>query len=305
MLVSIACLTYNHEKFISEALDSFLAQKTNFSIEIVVYDGGSQDGNRKVIENYQKKYSEIIKPIFPEKDPGIARSFYNLIKSCKGKYIALCEGDDYWTYANKLQEQVELLEKENTYSLCFTLIDIVNEEGKIINKNSGIKTDLTHLDILSGGIPQMPTVVFKRTSLPETFPKEFFSASYLDHFLYALVTLAGAAKFINKSTAVYRQHSLGSYSAVTIEEKIQKTIENLHLMKLVFISEKEKSAITKGISFHYQRLLFTLYTEKDWFNFRSWFKKILVFDLKNNQLTVLKAMNSILRRSIRNLYKNI
>ena len=235
MLVSIACLTFNHEKFIAEALESFLSQRTDFEIEIIVYDGGSQDNNRNIIKEYNGRYPDIIKSVFPDKDPGIAHSIYNLIKSCKGEYIALCEGDDYWTNVNKLQEQIELLQKDKSYSLCFTPVDIVNEDGQILNKNSGIKSNLTHLDILSGGIPQLPTVVFRRSSMPKVFPNEFFSASYLDHFLYALITLDGSARFINKPTAVYRQHSGGKYSLVTIEEKIQKSVGNLLLMQKILL----------------------------------------------------------------------
>ena len=100
IILSIHCLTYNHEKYIAEAIDSFLMQKTNFKFEILIHDDASTDRTVDIIKKYQQKYPEIIKPIFQTENQyskGVNKINYkfNFIRS-KGKYIALCEGDDYW-----------------------------------------------------------------------------------------------------------------------------------------------------------------------------------------------------------------
>src|SRR5690606_35489744 len=121
-LLSICSLTYNHKKFIKKALDGMLMQQTNFSFEVLVNDDASTDGTTEILEAYQQKYPGIIKPVFHKENQyskGI-RGLYarNLFPLAKGKFIALCEGDDYWTDKNKLQKQVDFLENNSAYTLC-------------------------------------------------------------------------------------------------------------------------------------------------------------------------------------------
>jgi glycosyltransferase involved in cell wall biosynthesis len=121
--VSILCLTYNHEKYIKQALDSFLMQKTNFDFEVLIHDDASTDKTPQIIKQYQKKYPQIIKPIFSKYNKyskGIRDLVIKyLLPKAKGKYIALCEGDDYWTNENKLQLQADFLDKNPDYTICF------------------------------------------------------------------------------------------------------------------------------------------------------------------------------------------
>ena len=118
-LVSICTITYNHEKYIVEALDSFLMQKTNFPFEIVVDDDCSTDGSVEVIKKYMEKFPHIIKAKLREKNVGMISNFIGNQKQAKGKYLALCEGDDYWTDPLKLQKQVDFLESHKEYSMVF------------------------------------------------------------------------------------------------------------------------------------------------------------------------------------------
>lgn len=110
MLVSVAMITYNHEKYISEALDSVLMQKVDFEYEIVIGDDCSLDNTKAIILEYQKKYPNIIRVLQREKNMGVTNNFYDVLKSCKGQYIATLEGDDYWTDKNKLQRQINYME---------------------------------------------------------------------------------------------------------------------------------------------------------------------------------------------------
>lgn len=120
-LVSVRCITYNHESYITQALDGFLMQKTNFPFEVIIHDDASTDNTADIIREYEVKYPKIIKPIYEtenqySKHDGSIGRIMNA--ACKGKYIAMCEGDDYWTDENKLQIQVDFLEKHSDFSLC-------------------------------------------------------------------------------------------------------------------------------------------------------------------------------------------
>ena len=121
LMVSIKCLAYNHEKFIRETLDGFVMQKTNFRFEAIVHDDASTDGTAEIIREYAEKYPDIIKPIYEienqysKKDGSLSRIMH---EACKGKYIAMCEGDDYWTDTYKLQKQVDFLENHPDYVIC-------------------------------------------------------------------------------------------------------------------------------------------------------------------------------------------
>ena len=121
-LVSVRCITFNHEKYISQAIDSFLMQETNFPFEIVIHDDASIDHTADIIREYEAKYPKIVKPIYEtenqhSKHDGSIRRIMQ--KACKGKYIAYCEGDDYWISKDKLQKQADILERYKDVAICY------------------------------------------------------------------------------------------------------------------------------------------------------------------------------------------
>lgn len=133
LMVSIHCTTYNHEPYIRQCLDGFVMQKTNFRFEAVVHDDASTDGTTAIVKEYAKKYPDIIKPIFEtenqfSKHDGSLRRI--MAARIYGKYVAYCEGDDYWIDPLKLQKQVDFLETHPDYSMCFHRAQIKNEIGK-------------------------------------------------------------------------------------------------------------------------------------------------------------------------------
>lgn len=128
-LVSICCITYNHASFIRQCLDGFLMQKTSFPFEILIHDDASTDGTADIIREYQAKYPEIIKPILQKENQyskGVSITSLNYERAC-GKYIAVCEGDDYWTDPEKLQIQFDYMEKHPECSLCFHPLKILKD----------------------------------------------------------------------------------------------------------------------------------------------------------------------------------
>lgn len=137
MMVSIFCTVYNHEKYIRKCLDGFVMQKTSFKYEVLVHDDASTDSTAKIIKEYEVKYPDIIKAIYQtenqySKGVRIAREI--LMPMAKGKYVAICEGDDYWCSVNKLQKQVELMENNPSSVFSVHKVRAVNEKGEKLDK---------------------------------------------------------------------------------------------------------------------------------------------------------------------------
>ena len=137
ILVSICCITYNHVSYIRQCLDGFLMQKTNFKYEIIVHDDCSTDGTADIVREYAEKHPDILVPVlqsvnqFQQGKKKILASFVYPI--ARGKYLAMCEGDDYWTDPFKLQKQVDFLESHPDYSMCFHRAEILKEKENLEN----------------------------------------------------------------------------------------------------------------------------------------------------------------------------
>lgn len=119
--VSVICNAFNHEKYITDALEGFIKQKTNFKFEVLVHDDASTDRTAEIIKEYEKKYPDIIKPIYQTENQYSKRVKINTVYNyprAKGKYFAFCEGDDYWTDKNKLQKQYNYMEKHSEVDMC-------------------------------------------------------------------------------------------------------------------------------------------------------------------------------------------
>lgn len=130
--VSIICLTYNHEKYIRQCLEGFVNQRTDFKFEVIIHDDASTDNTAQIIREYEKKYPQIIKPIYEKinqwskHDGSLSRS---VISHITGKYVALCEGDDYWTDEQKLQKQFQAMQQHTTCTMCVHRVTRVKEDG--------------------------------------------------------------------------------------------------------------------------------------------------------------------------------
>ena len=137
-LITVICLTYNHEKYISRCIDSIINQDTSFKYEILIHDDCSTDSTSKIVKEYAEKYPNLIRTIIQEHNQyslGINIVDDLVIPISKGEYIAICEGDDYWVDKNKLQRQIEAMRKNDNCWICAHEVQIVNREGsKIIGK---------------------------------------------------------------------------------------------------------------------------------------------------------------------------
>lgn len=228
-LVTIWCLAYNHEAYIEQALDSFLMQKTDFPFEIVVHDDVSSDRTAEIIKKYTEKFPSIIHPIYEtenqysKQDGSLRRIKY---ASIKGKYVALCEGDDYWCDETKIQRQAEALEKNPQCSISFCKTQCIEKSGRkrsevIPSKDifeEGIVTlqDLVHSEFGCGYWTFHTSGFFYRSELElgyiNIMEKEFKVFPYGDMPLQLYCLLNGKGYYIDKIQTCYRKMS-GGYSS--------------------------------------------------------------------------------------------
>lgn len=210
MMVSVSMITYNHEKFIAEAIEGVVMQKTNFPFELVIGEDCSTDSTRAICIEYQKKYPDIIKLRLPETNQGMMLNWINNINTGQGKYIALCDGDDYWTDPYKLQKQVDFMEAHPDFAMCshkvHTLMCGVMDENIEIEKDVLATEDLIQKDwaLLTASI-------FFRKEAHKT-PDWYYTVKNGDYALQLIVSLSGKIKFLPDYMAVYRQH-LGGMSS--------------------------------------------------------------------------------------------
>ncbi len=225
-LVSIICNTYNHVNYIRQCLDGFLMQETNFPIEILVHDDASTDGTADIVREYEDKYPDLIKPIYQTENQyskGVKVSLKYQYSRAQGKYIALCEGDDYWTDPLKLQKQVDLLENNQDCVMCSSSYKIYNQltnqySNPRLNYGLGEYT-LDNL-ILGDWLFHPLTVIFKRSVLDICDLTKYKRIVDLILF-YELLNHGGKGLFLSDVTAVYRLHDSGIWSRIHYAAKRQ------------------------------------------------------------------------------------
>ena len=241
LLVSVCCITYNHAPYIRQCLDGFLMQKTNFKYEIIIHDDCSTDGTTDVVREYADKYPNIIVPIiqdvnqYQNGNTSILASF--LYPKVRGKYIAICEGDDYWIDPLKLQKQVDLLEKNLDVGLCFTDFNRLFQNKNKIETNllksnpRDFPSSFKSLDewlLLKAYVGPM-TWCYRRDTI-NMFP----TVNSLDGSFVLFSHFLANSKVIcmkNETTAVYRHHD-GGVSHQNSELKIYERTRNLFTTQL-------------------------------------------------------------------------
>lgn len=220
-LVSISCITYNHESYLRQCLDSFLMQKTTFPFEIVIHDDASTDDTGNIITEYAQRYPGMIYSLIQQenqfrKGEGSITARFNLPR-CRGKYIALCEGDDYWTDEYKLQKQVDLLEQYTQATMCVGLNKQYYEKNgvSLIDKPyKGKNLPLIYLDDTKRQYFHTSTYLIRKSTL------DYVRERYLHLFLgdtairYLLIN-EGPFVLLNDVVSVYRITGTGIWSGLS------------------------------------------------------------------------------------------
>lgn len=242
IVISICCLSYNHGPYIANALDGFMMQETDFSFEVLIHDDASTDHTTEIIKKYERDYPGIVKPIYQSENQwskgarGI--SVTHNFPRAKGKYIAICEGDDYWTDPLKLQKQVDFLESHPDYTLCcggFTSVNGDKETIHILDSAPGViqSSDQKGFtfelkDTVHKWIIKTLTVVFRNRVRELDFEKYEHARDV--HWFYHLLKL-GKGYYFKENFGVYNQHDGGIQSLVKkneIAETAYRYYEELH-----------------------------------------------------------------------------
>jgi glycosyltransferase involved in cell wall biosynthesis len=234
MKVSVSLVTYNQEKFISQAVESILMQKTNFDFEIIIGEDESQDNTRAILMGYKERYCDKIMlllntrkdVIYIDGKPTGRWNFINNLSHAKGQYIALLEGDDYWLSPHKLQKQADFLDSHPECALCFHDVQIISEEGSLISIQSprGKKQIYTIKDLLKGNFIHTCSVMYRK-GLFEKFPDWFSKTPLADWPLHIMNAQHGDIGHIDEVMGAYRVHGGGIHSSKSEMEQVKGMIE--------------------------------------------------------------------------------
>ena len=207
-LVSVVMITYNHEKYIKQSLDAILSQQTNFDFEVVVGEDKSTDSTLEIC----KSYGDKINLIYSDNNVGMIPNYIRTIRAAKGKYIAVCEGDDYWIDPLKLQKQVDFLETNPEYVICWTDYKVLRNDSEFSNNDFGYTGDVIDIDYNNLFSP------YSTYTLTSMYRKDAFDLDLYetlehrkDNTQYVLLLKKGKGAFLNFQSAVYRIHEGGAF----------------------------------------------------------------------------------------------
>jgi glycosyltransferase involved in cell wall biosynthesis len=233
-LISVCCTTYNIAGIIETTLNSILSQKGDFNIEVIIHDDASTDGTREILKHYKQNYPEIFKLVlqndnqYTEKNVSLGEIFSrHIIPHASGTYIAICDGDDYWTDDNKLQKQLRFLKSNDSYAGCFTNALILNEMDSsrrpyLTDLEEGAISDF-RIFIGGGGLYPSSTLFFRKDALLQTDMYMHIMTYTSDlqsdtAFILALCT-RGRIGYIDEVTSVYRRRPEGLFSSIKDNKK--------------------------------------------------------------------------------------
>lgn len=239
-IVSILCITYNHEKYIRECLEGFVKQKTTFPFEVIIHDDASTDKTPSIIHEFELKYPNIIRPIYQKvnqwsQGKWFVREF--IFPKIRGKYIALCEGDDYWCSSQKLEKQVDILESKPNCHLCVHRVMQIQEDGKMTKHTmpnfklkDGIYFTNEFLRLDEGHNFQTTSYFFRYDDYMKytLFPPAFrFAAKVGDVQMLLYFSSLGDVYFIDDIMSCHRQASKGSWSERMNKASIERKVNHL------------------------------------------------------------------------------
>ena len=243
--ISVVTITYGHENFIEQTLDGVFMQDYKGEIEFIISNDHSPDATDRVIKDYlsvkEIPINFTIKYTQHEVNKGMMPNFIWALEQTSGKYIALCEGDDYWTDPLKLQKQVDFLVTNQDYVLTFHPVNILNSDGSMVEDfitNIPVNYETQEMLARFGNYIHTPSVVFR--NIIKTFPPEFSLSPIGDYFLYMILTNHGKIKMLEGTMAVYR-YGVGVFS---LQTKIEKAMASFKLYGLL-LSYSDKTSLNQ------------------------------------------------------------
>ncbi|MBS1752131.1 MAG: glycosyltransferase [Bacteroidetes bacterium] len=229
-IVSVCLITYKHELYIGQAIESILMQKVNFAWEIVIADDCSPDNTRNIINEYRQQHPQLIRTVFQEKNVGPGKNFVDLVNAARGKYIAYLEGDDFWTDEYKLQKQFDFMQSHPDFSLCYHKIkwEFTYQYSQIVDPESNVDDppESTIYDVLKKGwFIRSCSMFYISFKLPDGFENLIVG----DYPLHVLLAAKGKIGFLNECMGTYRINNYGASETTFLtkdESAIRKNIKN-------------------------------------------------------------------------------
>jgi glycosyltransferase involved in cell wall biosynthesis len=235
-LVSISCISFNHASYIRQCLEGMLMQQTDFPFEIVIHDDASTDGTAEILKEYASKYPDRIFPMFQHENQygkGVRALMARFnFPRCRGKYIALCEGDDFWTDRKKLQKQFQYLEQHPERSICFHDMKVVDGEGRTIQEhtNDGQVPQSGIMDLAEkGNFIWTASVMFRKNDKP--YPDWYYDVPIGDYPMHLIHAGYGNIGFIPEVMGAYRLHDAGTLGLKSKTEVLAKWLVMLEQIK--------------------------------------------------------------------------
>ena len=290
-LVSICCLAYNQEKYISQALESLLMQRTSFPYEIIVHDDASTDNTRKIIEEYASNFPDIIKPILQERNKhslsGFNFLYEEVFPKAVGKYIAFCDGDDYWIDALKLQKQVDFLEVNSDFGMVHSKTIIYNEAKKEFEGFHGFEVDNFESLVTENTIAQLTTCLRNdlfRGYLNDVSPQKHVEWTAEDFPIWLWVIQHTKIKFMEDVTSVYRFRE-GSISHINDDIKRLNFSKGIYNIVNYFLNKYPGVKSERKIrARYYSKMIKMFFLDKRWGSIN---KSVKIFYDANDWLNLL------------------
>ena len=263
-LLSVFTITYNHAPFIRQCIEGVLMQKTDFPFEFVIGEDCSTDGTREIVLDYAKKNPEIIRVITSESNVGMSENAKRTGRACQGKFVALCDGDDYWTDPYKLQKQVDFLESHPDYSMCCHASKIIFEDSEQqaeVVRLADTDTTFTIDDFLAptGKNFIRTESVVCNVELVREVPEEFQNMIVGDYPMFLLMAYHGNIRYLDQVMSVYRKHGGGIWSSKTtnaeFQEKYCLSIVQMHKRFDEYSGYVYHDKIQKRLAYSYYALI--------------------------------------------------
>lgn len=275
--LSVSIITYNQIGFIAQTVESVLRQKVNFKYEIIIGDDFSTDGTREILLKYQKQHPDLIKLILhPQKNEGVPGkvNFVSTINAARGRYVALLDGDDYWFDDYKLQKQVDFLEANSDFAICFHKVQIVYENSSQESQSSNIDTPqiIEFEDLALRNHIYALSCVFRNrgTKFPDWY-KDMAAGDYPLHLLNAQY---GKIRYFDEVMAVYRVHASGVWSTKSDIERYLKWVNVVETCRKHF-GPRGAAAFSQQLAHYYKELCLSYFNANEYADFRKYYIKYL------------------------------
>ena len=301
--VTIRCITYNQKDYIRQCLDGFVMQRTNFRFEAIVHDDASTDGTAEIVREYAEKYPDIIKPIletenqYSKHDGSLGRI---MNANTRGKYVAICEGDDYWTDPLKLQKQADFLDANPqcslTYHACKNVFSTPCKVNCITGEN--VKDFYSDVDFVIHYPFQTATVMYRKDILDSDLYKkaQAIGCVFGDVLLYFSASRFGTIEGVNEKMSVYRRHEGGISQHMYDADKLWKSYNDWLKVALLF-GGKISSFIKKE---RLSALIVKAYSYKKYFLFL----RLEALSLIKSPISFVQSLKTILRFNYNRFFKN-